>query len=112
MLSGGPYQYLLARLQGGGRFKFKSKSGTTGQTKRFSRFPKRADAWCAPALQMGIRITVQGSPGTQIRDRPIEAHRCGLKRMAPAEESPMHWGRKLDHTQVGYERQDIREHYV
>ncbi len=37
-------------MQGGGRFKFKSKSGSNGSTKRFKRFPRGRGAGCAPFL--------------------------------------------------------------
>ena len=37
-------------LQGGGRFKFKSKSGSNGSTKRFKRFPRGRGNGCATPL--------------------------------------------------------------
>ena len=36
----------VVSLQGGGRFKFKSKSGSNGSTKRFKRFPRGRGAGC------------------------------------------------------------------
>jgi hypothetical protein len=37
-------------MQGGGRFKFKSKSGSNGSTKRFKRFPRGRGAGCETLL--------------------------------------------------------------
>ena len=72
----------VVELQGGGRFKFKSKSGSNGSTKRFKRFPRGRGAGCA--LSSTLRHAQQslqlGSACWQ--DQRVNADATGQKRQA------------------------------